>query len=75
MTVPHPKMDLRNIFSYHPPTGDQPEHYEKVRAGALAFAEIIEANVPDGADKAASIRLLREAMMTANAAIALNGKL
>lgn len=69
------KPDLKNIFTYHAPKGDQSERYVKVREAALAFAETIEAHVPDGADKTAAIRKVREAVMTANAAIALEGKL
>ncbi len=65
-------MDLDNIFKYHPPKGDQPERYEKIRAAAKEFAEVINACCPDSADKTAAIRKLREAVMTANASIALN---
>jgi hypothetical protein len=69
------KPDLENIFTYHSPTGDQPQRYQAVREAALAFAKILDANVPDGADKSAALRHLRECVMTGNAAIALNGKL
>jgi hypothetical protein len=71
----HPKPDLENIFTYHAPSPEQLVHYGAVREGALAFAKVLEANVPDGADKSAALRHLREAVMTANAAIALNGKI
>jgi hypothetical protein len=71
----HPKMDLKNIFTYHAPTPEQIPKYHELREAALRFAEKIEELVPDGADKAAAIRKVREAVMTANAAIALNGKL
>jgi hypothetical protein len=71
----HQKPDLENIFTYHSPKGDQPARYQAVREGALAFAKILDANVPDGADKSAALRELRVAVMTANAAIALEGKL
>ena len=65
-------MDLDNIFKYHPPKGDQPERYEKIRASAKEFAKVIDTCCPDSADKTAAIRKLREAVMTANASIALN---
>jgi hypothetical protein len=68
-----PKMDLKRIFSYHPPTGDQPARYEAIRAGALAFVLLLDEHVPDCADKSAAIRHLRECVMTANAAVALGG--
>ena len=73
--IPRPGMDLENIFKYHAPEGDQPGRYDAIRTAALAFAKVLDANVPDGADKAAAIRKLREAVMTANAAIALKGRL
>jgi hypothetical protein len=72
--MPH-KINLKNVFRHHPPTLEQIPKYEAVRAGALAFAEVIEATTPDGPDKSAAIRLVREAMMTANAGIALDGQL
>jgi hypothetical protein len=71
----HPKPDLKNIFAYHAPTGDKGERHQAVRDAALAFAEAIDKLCPDGADKSAAIRQVREAMFTANAALALDGKL
>ena len=68
-------MDLENMFKYHPPEPDQIAKYEAIRAGAKAFAAIILENTPKSADQTASIRKLREAVMTANASIALNGRL
>ena len=65
-------MDWQNIFRYHPPKGDQVERYARLRMAALVFAEVIEECCPEGADKAAAIRKVREAVMTANAAIAIN---
>ena len=65
---------LQKWFTYHPPTdGDIPK-YREVRDSALAFARVIDACCPDGADKSASIRKIREAVMTANAGIACCGK-
>jgi hypothetical protein len=68
-------MDLENLFNYHAPEPDQPAKYEAIRAGAKAFAAIILENTPKSADQTASIRKLREAVMTANACIALKGRL
>lgn len=62
---------IDDIFQYHPPTGDQPQRYEAIREGARAFAKILVKNTPEGADQAAAVRHLREAVMTANAGIAL----
>jgi hypothetical protein len=68
-------MDLDNIFKYHPPEPDQLAKYESIRAAAKVFAAIILENTPKSADQTASIRKLREAVMTANACIALKGRL
>lgn len=68
-------MDINNIFTYHAPTKDQLPKYEAIRAKAKELGQVIVDNTPPSADQTASIRLLREAVMTANAAIALNGQL
>lgn len=65
---------LDDVFSYHRPTEDQLPRYERLRAGAHAFARIIMECAPKCADRTAAIRHIREAVMTANAAIALNGR-
>jgi hypothetical protein len=68
-------MDIDNIFTYHSPTAEQLPKYEAIRAKAKELGHVIVANTPASADQTAAIRLLREAVMTANAAIALNGVL
>jgi hypothetical protein len=62
--------DLANWFSYHAPSAEQLVQYGAVRAAAREFADVINLHVPGGADKSAAMRLVREAMMTANAGIA-----
>lgn len=62
--------DLNNWFTYHPPTGDQIEKYAEIRLIALRFAQVILRNTPPSADQTTAIRKIREAVMTANAAIA-----
>lgn len=69
------KVDLDHVFSYHAPKGDQPARYEAIRAAARLFAGVVEEFTPEGADQTAAIRKIREATMTANAAIALDGRL
>lgn len=64
---------LPDLFRYHPPGGDQPKKYAMIREKALELAQVICAETPPCADQTASIRLLREAVMTANSAIALQG--
>lgn len=68
-------MDLNHIFKYHAPREDQIPKYERIRAAAKDFAEVILANTPAGADQTAAIRKVREATFTANSAVALDGKL
>lgn len=66
--------DLVNWFTYHAPTGEQQVQYIAIREAALDFAKMIVANTPSGADQTAALRKVREAVMTANAAIACGGK-
>ena len=48
-----------------------PKSYERLRSAARAFSEEILECTPVGADQSAAIRKVREAVMTANAAIAI----
>lgn len=64
-------IDTADLFTYHKPTGDQPERYTQLRAKAKELADLILALTPAGAYQSAAIRKLRECVMTANAAIAL----
>lgn len=67
--------NIDNIFTYHPPTPEDQKRYVAIRDAAKVFANAIVENTPECADQTAAIRKLREAVMTANAAIALQGKL
>jgi len=67
--------DPEYVFTHHTPTPDKIHHHEEIHAAAKRFAQVILAHTPPGADQAAALRLLREATMTANAAIALDGRL
>lgn len=69
------QFDLDNIFTYHPPTEGQVEQYSNIRNAAKEFARVVIENSPSSSDQSTAIRKIREAVMTANAAIALNGKL
>lgn len=61
---------LLQWFTYHQPHGTQPERYERIRAHGRALAQVIVECTPEGADQSAAVRKVREAVMTANAAIA-----
>jgi len=61
---------IANWFSYHAPEGDQQARYQDIRHYGSEFAMSIARNTPPSADQTAAIRKVREAVMTANAAIA-----
>ena len=63
--------DLGALFTYHPPNLGQTGRYGVIRDHARSLAAAIMGCCPDCADRSAAIRKVREAMMTANAAIAL----
>ncbi|HEY4104717.1 MAG TPA: hypothetical protein VGM44_12540 [Polyangiaceae bacterium] len=67
--------DPEYVFEHHQPTKEKLVHYDAVHAAAKAFAEVLLKHTPPSEDQAAALRLLREATMTANAAIALDGRL
>jgi hypothetical protein len=72
--VPYTDEYLDHVFSYHPPATKQTEAtYETIRAHAREFFKVLNKLVPDGADKADALRSLRNCVMTANAAVALDG--
>lgn len=62
--------DLENWFTYHAPNADDKDKYVKIRAAGYALALMIFENTPECADRSSAIRKVREAVMTANAAIA-----
>lgn len=61
---------LERWFTYHSPTQEQVGQYQAIRNAAKSLASTIVANCPPSPDTTAAIRKLREAVMTANAAIA-----
>jgi hypothetical protein len=65
--TPH---EIENMFTYHPPKGDQAQRYEKIRYHGKTFAQVIDEEVPDGPEKDTAVLRLREAVMWSNAAIA-----
>jgi hypothetical protein len=64
---------LVNWFIYHSPTPEQLPKYEAIRAAGLNLVRVIAENTPASADQTAAFRKVREAVMTANAAIACGG--
>jgi len=72
--MPVTKENLSEVFTYHAPDDLQLEQYGALRMAAFDFALTIIENTPSCADQQAALRLVREAVMTANAAVALRGK-
>jgi predicted ABC-type ATPase len=67
------KWNVDEIFTYHAPDEGQQANLEAVRFYAKQLAHAILNEVPACADQQAAIRHVREAVMTANAAIVLKG--
>jgi len=71
--MPNAPVDIDNVFTYHPPFGDQQARYEDIRENGKNMANIINVHCPaTSIEKAAAIAHLRMAIMWANAAIACN---
>lgn len=67
--------DLDHWFTYHEvESQEQLNAYKMVRKYGKFLAQQIIENCPAGADRAAAVRKVREAVMTANAAIACKGR-
>jgi len=71
--VNEPKDQIEQLFTYHAPTDEQKVKYTDIRNTAMDLARLIDRHCPESPDRTASIRLLRECVMTANAAIATGG--
>ncbi len=67
--------DPEYVFEHHAPTAEKLVHYDAIHAAAKSFAQVILKHTLPSEDQAAALRLLREATMTANAAVALDGRL
>lgn len=65
---------LDNWFKYHSPTEEQQRCYVRIREAGKQLAVAISECCPKSADATAAVRKVREAVMTANAAIACDGK-
>lgn len=68
------EQDQLDSFGYHNPDPFQIENIATVRRTLKQAAHTLMLNVPDCADRTVAIRHLRDAMMSANAAIVLRGK-
>lgn len=67
------KADIENWFTYHSPSQYQLPKYQVIREAGKLLALCILENTPAGPDQTAAVRKVREAVMTANQAIACEG--
>jgi hypothetical protein len=65
---------IAHQFRYHQPDAEQVQQIQMIREAAAGFAQVIKDNTPGCPDQSAAIRHVRDAMMTANAAIVLRGR-
>lgn len=63
---------LDNIFRYHAPHGNQADRYHELREQAKTLATRINDLCPESREKALAITHLQQAMMWANASIAIH---
>lgn len=61
---------IERLFTYHKPTDEQAHQYLRIRNAAKNLVRCIDEECPPGPDRTAAVRKIREAVMTANAAIA-----
>jgi hypothetical protein len=65
--------NLADVISYHTVTENQLLDMQSIRDGAERLIRRILDHVPESADRTVAIRHVRDALMVANGAIALNG--
>lgn len=66
------RQKIENNFTYHEPTGDQPDRYERIRSKAKELAYVIEEECPESRERSLAMTKLEECSMWANAAVARN---
>lgn len=65
---------LKEIFTYHAPFGTQVVRYQELRQKAYEIAGLINTSCPESREKSLAITNLQQAIMWANASIAINEK-
>lgn len=71
-TGPGGSLDIDNLFTYHPPHGDQVDRYQQLREAGRQLALQLAELVPGSVERSTALSRLRECIMWANAAIACN---
>lgn len=65
---------IENIFTYHKPFGDQAPRYGAIRDKAKELALVFNEAAPESCEKSLALTHLQQAVMWANASIAINEK-
>lgn len=65
--------EIKNIFTYHPPSLSERLKYEFINEQFIALALSINDKLPEGAGKINFFRKLQDARHAANACVALEG--
>lgn len=63
---------IDKVFMYHAPKDTQPTRYAQIREKAKELAVLLEASCPESREKALAFTNLQQAVMWANASIAIN---
>ncbi len=63
---------VAKVFRYHPPHGDQAKRYEMLRGASRDLAMLMSDLCPESRERSVAITKVQEAVMWANAAIAIN---
>lgn len=66
--------EIEDLFTYHAPSPEMTTKFVHVRDAIVKAALVIDEYCPAGAARTAAMRKLKEAHMTANASIVLEGK-
>lgn len=67
-------MPRRESFEYHAPTAPMIRRIQDVRDGCNTLADVIEAAVPDSAERTLALRSLEETFMRCSQAIVFGGR-
>lgn len=70
--MPDIRERIENDFTYHAPTPEQVQRYNKLREAGKAFALLIVEETPASREQSLALTNLEQAVMFANAAIARN---
>jgi hypothetical protein len=65
-------LNVDQVFTYHAPFGTQVIRYQDIRAKAKELAVLILATTPSSREQALALTNLQQAVMWANAAIAIH---